>query len=145
MSQICIEYDCPVASISTQSTDKSFFCTHCQKNVQDFTSLTPDEFDHVIPTIQNEKLCGIYRLDQVNQKGSKLHWKTKLNMKYEYLKHSGRHSVLFVMVGALIFLSGCRTKYTSGYRYQDPNKPNKKEIRKEKPAQNTTKNLSPNP
>ena len=109
-----IKYDCPLKSQLIQEKDGNFDCSQCQKKVHNFTQLDRNSFEQKIPEIENQSLCGMYRLDQIADT-SNLNWKTRLNFKYEQWRQSSRLLMVPVLIlGFLIVVTGCRVRHVAG-------------------------------
>lgn len=114
MSKICIEFDCPMANKLTKNDSGNYDCLKCQKKVYDFTHMNQKEFSEKVPEIQNNELCGLYRLDQVS-KTSKLNWKTRINLKYNQWSHASRLFLIpALLLGFVLFITSCRTRRVAG-------------------------------
>ena len=113
MSTICIEFDCPVKINYKKGTNNSFDCSMCHKKVHDFTNMSDAEFSEVVPTIQENELCGIYRADQISN-DSKLNWKSRLIKIQDNLKHRQGLRLVASIMGIALLLVGCRHRHTAG-------------------------------
>ena len=118
MSKICLSYDCPKVKEFITPENGAFDCSLCQKKVHDFTHMDEQEFSMAIPLIQKENLCGVYRLDQIED-SKNLRFTTKLHLKYIKAKQRNRMSLAFIM-SCLFLIIGCRSSHrTSGAPMMD--------------------------
>jgi|GEM_PF-981629 len=63
LKNIRLKFNCPADWEAMDSVDGSRFCTHCKKNVYDFTDAKRDEFLKILAE-NGGNVCGRYRLEQ---------------------------------------------------------------------------------
>lgn len=126
MSKVCIAFDCPMVNQLSKNEDGHFDCSRCQKTVHDFTGMEKEAFEQKIPEIQKNRLCGIYRMDQVSP-SSKLSWESRLNLKHNYWRNRSKYAIPTLFLGLLIFCTGCGTFTMGGAAHYEKYDPSMKE------------------
>jgi len=113
---------------TAKEVKNGFFCTSCQINVHNLCNKTSEEIEDLLQTSQNNKICGILPISEVNIQGNSI--REKVLKKYQQaLTNRNKGWFQFMLIfflSALVLFSGCKRHRVAG-TYAKKNVLNKQE------------------
>jgi hypothetical protein len=109
-SMVSLDFKCSKEWDKMLHHKEGKFCTDCKKVVTDFSRISIDKLDSVVPNDTKEKLCGNFYAHQLEKPFN--NWRDKVVMFYQRVtlfQYSNKYSKIIsvLLVTALLITSGC--------------------------------------